>query len=132
MSGIVVAWSPDVYGRAALEAALVEAHRRGVGVVVVNSTKGDALVDDSYASRVQLAEVEALIAAADVPHEVRQTMGNDIAEQVLAVADETAAEMVVIGLRRRSPVGKLIMGSTAQRVLLGAHCPVLAVKPGGG
>ena len=58
MSGIVVAWSPDVYGRAALEAALVEAHRRGVGVVVVNSTKGDALVDDSYASRVQLAEVE--------------------------------------------------------------------------
>ena len=129
MSGIVVAWSPDVYGRAALEAALVEAHRRGVGVVLVNSTKGDALVDDSYASREQLAEVEALVAAADVPHEVRQTMGNDIAEQVLAVADETAAELVVIGLRRRSPVGKLIMGSTAQRVLLGAHCPVLAVKP---
>ena len=129
MNGIVVAWSPDVYGRAALEAALVEAHRRGVGVVVVNSTKGDALVDDSYASREQLAEVETLLAGADVPHEVRQTLGSDIAEQVLSVAADTEAEMVVIGLRRRSPVGKLIMGSTAQRVLLGAHCPVLAVKP---
>jgi nucleotide-binding universal stress UspA family protein len=129
MSGIVVAWSPDAYGRAAVEAGLVEAYRRGVGVIVVNSTKGDALVDDSFASREQLADVEALLAESDVPHEVRQTMGNDIAEQVLEVAEGTEAELVVIGLRRRSPVGKLIMGSTAQRILLGAHCAVLAVKP---
>ena len=129
MSGIVVAWSPDEFGRAALEAALVEAHRRGTSVVVVNGTKGDALVDDHFASSTQLDGVEGLLAGSGVPHEVRQTMGHDIAEQVLGVADDVAAELVVIGLRRRSPVGKLIMGSTSQRVLLGAHCPVLAVKP---
>ncbi|HRC18540.1 MAG TPA: universal stress protein, partial [Phycicoccus elongatus] len=44
------------------------------------------------------------------------------------IAEETNAELIVIGLRRRTPVGKLILGSQAQRVLLDANCPVLAVK----
>ena len=56
----------------------------------------------------------------------------DVADQVLAVADEVDAALIVVGLRRRTPVGKLIMGSVAQRILLGAHCPVLAVKPADG
>ena len=45
------------------------------------------------------------------------------------MATEESADLVVIGIRRRSPVGKLFLGSTSQQVLLDAPCPVLAVKP---
>jgi nucleotide-binding universal stress UspA family protein len=54
--------------------------------------------------------------------------GLDASEDLIAIASETSAELIVIGLRRRTPVGKLILGSNAQRVLLDAPCPVLAVK----
>jgi nucleotide-binding universal stress UspA family protein len=52
----------------------------------------------------------------------------DPAEDLINVAEEVNADLIVIGLRRRSPVGKLILGSNAQRILLDAPCPVLAVK----
>lgn len=50
------------------------------------------------------------------------------ASELLAAASALGAELLVIGLRRRSPVGKLVLGSVSQRVLLGADCPVLTVK----
>jgi nucleotide-binding universal stress UspA family protein len=54
--------------------------------------------------------------------------GDTYAEALVELADQRTADMIVIGLRRRSPVGKLVLGSNAQRILLDASCPVLAVK----
>lgn len=124
---IVVGYVPNEYGEAALEAALAEARRRRLKVVVVNTSKGDALVDPRFASQDALAELEGRFG--DLEHEVRQTVGLDVAEELLKVADEVKAELLVIGMRHRTPVGKLLMGSVAQRVLLDARVPVLAVKP---
>ena len=98
-------------------------------MVVVNATRGDALVDDRYADEEQLAALATELGAAGIEVDVRRSMGADVADQVLAVAGDVAADLVVIGLRRRTPVGKLLMGSVAQRILLGAECAVLAVKP---
>lgn len=127
---IVVGWSPDEFGEAALARAVEEARLRRGRVVVVNATRGDALVDDRYADEDQLARLATELAASGVEVDVRRSMGADVGDQVLAVAADVAADLIVIGLRRRSPVGKLLMGSVAQRILLGAECAVLAVKPG--
>ncbi|HET8981968.1 MAG TPA: universal stress protein, partial [Pedococcus sp.] len=75
--------------------------------------------------------VREALREAGVEHEVRQLVrGLDPADDLVNVAAEVNADIIVIGLRRRSPVGKLILGSNAQRVLLDAPCPVLAVKAG--
>jgi nucleotide-binding universal stress UspA family protein len=126
---IVVGWMPDEFGEAALARAIEEARLRDGRIVVVNATRGDALVDERYADEDQLARLAAELGGAGVEVDVRRSMGADVGDQVLAVADEVSADLIVIGLRRRSPVGKLLMGSVAQRILLGAECAVLAVKP---
>ena len=129
MTTIVVGWTPDEFGEAALARAVEEARLREGRVVVVNATRGDALVDDRYADDDQLERLTSGLAGSGVEVDVRRSIGADVGDQVLAVASDVEADLVVVGLRRRSPVGKLIMGSVAQRILLGAECAVLAVKP---
>ncbi len=127
---VVIGFIPDEYGEAALAAGLEEALRRHTGVVVVNSTRGDALLDKRYLDAEAKASLEQRLADSGLEHELRQTMGRDVADEILAVAAEVSADAVVIGIRHRTPVGKLVMGSVAQRVIMGAECPVIAVKPG--
>lgn len=125
---IVVGFLPNQYGRAALAEAVSEARLRRGRLVVVNATKGEALVDTHYASEQGIAELETELSSLEEGHEIRQTMGADIAQQILDVVDEVDASLLVIGLRHRSAVGKMLMGSTAQRLLLDCPCPVLGVK----
>jgi len=54
--------------------------------------------------------------------------GLEPGEEMVQFARELAVDMIVIGTKRRSRVGKLVFGSNAQYVILEAHCPVLAVK----
>jgi nucleotide-binding universal stress UspA family protein len=121
---IVVGYSAKPEGRAALQRALSEAKLRGAALVVVD-TSPDGETDD----------LAAELGASGVSYEIRTPADvHDSAEELIRIAETTAADFIVIGLRRRSPVGKLLLGSNAQRVLLDAACPVLAVKaePGAG
>jgi nucleotide-binding universal stress UspA family protein len=131
MGTIVIGYVPRPEGKAAINAGIVEARRRGARLVVVSSARGGPSLDAAAMLELE-REVEViheLLHDAGVEHEVRQLVrGNDASHDVIAVAEEESAELIVIGLRRRSPVGKLIMGSVAQAVLLDAPCPVLAVK----
>jgi nucleotide-binding universal stress UspA family protein len=126
---IVVGFVPSPEGQAALDRAIAEAQLRGRRLVVLNASRGDALVDARYASAAEWASVQQRLDDSGVEHEVTQAVeARDPADQLLQVARQTNAELIVIGLRRRTPVGKFIMGSSAQTVLLEAECPVLAVK----
>ncbi len=126
---VVTGYVPTPEGDAALTAAIHEAQSRGLRLVVVNTSSGDALVDPRYVTEDQVPDLVSRLERSGVPHSfVHSLGGRDAADEVLAVAVREQAALLVIGLRRRSPVGKLVMGSTAQRILLGAECPVLAVK----
>jgi nucleotide-binding universal stress UspA family protein len=131
MGVIVVGYVPKPEGHAALRLAAEEAKLREASLVVVNSSRGGREFDGADEVRIEheLDEVRSQLTAAGVRHEVRQLVrGMDAAEDLIKVAEEVRADVIIIGLRRRSPVGKLILGSNAQRILLDAPCPVLAVK----
>lgn len=128
---VVVGYVPTEEGRAALRRAAKECRLRNTRLVVINSSRGGKDLSAEEAARYEreLESVRAELDAVGVAHEVRQLVrGLEPAEDLINVAEEVSADFIVIGLRRRSPVGKLILGSNAQRILLEAPCPVLAVK----
>lgn len=126
---IVIGYIPTAEGEAALTRAIQEAVRRHDRLIVVNSSRGEALVDNRFIQPDQAADLEGRLQEAGVDYQLVQPLrGHDPAEEVLAAAEEHQADLIVIGLRKRTPVGKMIMGSTAQRILLQSMCSVLAVK----
>ena len=126
---IVVGYVPTPEGEAALAAAIAEASRREEPLHVLNTARGDTLSDPRYASEDTLDEMRARLARAGVVFEIQQLVrGHEAADEIVEAADRLNASLIVIGLRRRTPTGKLITGSQAQRILLDANCPVLAVK----
>jgi nucleotide-binding universal stress UspA family protein len=54
--------------------------------------------------------------------------GLSAGEDLVEFANENQIDQIVVGVKRRSKVGKLLMGSTAQYVILQAECPVITVK----
>ena len=129
---IVTGFRPSSEGRAALDRAIEEARLRGGTVLIVHSMHGGERdeLEQLMNYRKRFEELKSDLEASGVPHElIEYARGNSPAEDLLAVARERDAELIVIGVRRRSPVGKLVLGSNAQDVLLEADCPVLAVKP---
>ena len=124
---VVIGYVRTPEGEAALAAAIEQLHA-GERLVVVNKPEPSELgtefsaEQDSDALRTNLAEqgIDAEVVnlyAADEPSDL-------IVEQ----ATLHSARLIVIGLRRRSPVGKILLGSTAQAVLFNAPCPVLSVR----
>lgn len=126
---IIVGYRPTPEGRAALERAVDEARRSGARLLVINSAERPAGSPEPISAERGVDALSQRLEAAGIVHEIRQLdLDDDPAEAILSGVSDRIADLIVIGLRRRTPVGKLITGSVAQRVLLDADCPVLTVK----
>lgn len=125
---ILVAYVARPEGQAALEKGIEIATRRNEPLVVVNAGPGgrdDTGVLDGYEGERLADRLAKLPVQAEFKHFVR---GKSTVDEIEALVDSLPVSVLVIGLRRRSQVGKLLLGSTAQEILMTVSCPVLAVK----
>ena len=129
---IVIGFIRSAEGCEALQRGIEEVRQRGGHLIVVHSSEGGASESaaDVLADNEALERIDAELSAKGIDHEIREfARGNTPAEDVVNVANESKADLIVIGLRRRSLVGKLLLGSNAQDILMQADCPVLVIKP---
>jgi nucleotide-binding universal stress UspA family protein len=130
MSTIVVGFKDNAGGRRALDVAIEEARRRGAKLIVLNSLRGgkDTSPEEINESRKALRGVEDRLPEEGVDFDVQQYVRDNAASKdILLVASENDAELIVVGYHRRSATGKLLLGSTPLNVMQDADCPVLAI-----
>lgn len=126
---IVVGYTADKWGRAALEHGIAEAKLRQTHMLVINATKGESLADPRFATGSEVDEMEDILQDCGVEFEISQPVGVDPVDELLAAMEPDDAQLLVVGIRHRNPVGKLLLGSVSQKVLLECPKPVLGVKP---
>ena len=117
---IVVGYLPTPAGRAALRAAIDEAKLRAADLVVVQGhhTKRWGRHTGPEETETAVREDRAALDASGVAYELIPMADDaDPADVILDVTDRTHTTLLVIGTRRRTPVGKLIMAPTTQRLL---------------
>ena len=125
---ILVAYVARPEGQAALDKGIEIATRRNEALVVVNAGPGgkdDTGVVDGYEGERLAERLAKLPVPAEFKHFVR---GKSTVDEIEALVNHLDVSVLVIGLRRRTAVGKLLLGSTAQEILMTVSCPVLCVK----
>jgi hypothetical protein len=126
---VVVGYVSTPEGDAALAAAVEEARSREAQLIVILRERGHPSDAEMSGLGGQVDGLRARLDGTGLRYDVRlTTRGRNVADDIIGAATSENGVLIVIGLRRRSPVSKLLLGSNAQRILLDAPCPVLAVK----
>lgn len=126
---IIVGYIPSPEGEAALDRALKEAAAHQSKLLIINVIHDDgSTIDNRYIPDAAKAKIRSRLEGTGADFELVQSTALNVADALLEIAEEHQAETIVLGLRKRSQVGKLILGSIAQRVLMNTDSSVLAVR----
>ena len=116
----------------ALHEAAQEARLRGADLAVLHVVETlDLDVEEAYRNSLkdEIEEVLADVGGSGVPWQLHlATAPEDVAKTILELTGSVNARLLVIGARRRSPVGKFLMGSVTQTLILESEVPILVVK----
>ena len=128
---ILVGYDGSKVSADAIKLAIRHAKAFNGKVYIVTSMEGGPQVprEDFERSEKDLDYVKSIVKKDEIPCETHLSVrGMPPGEDLVKYAKENQIDQIVMGIRRRSKVGKLVFGSTAQYVILESPCPVLTVK----
>lgn len=129
---ILLAYVSRPEGRAALNKAIEISKERNEPLLIVNASPGGPQEDASLVPAFEVEEIEAELAAKGIQAEFKQYVrGNNAVDEINDMVETRDISLLIIGLRKRTAVGKLLLGSVAQEILMTVSCPVLCVKASG-
>lgn len=129
---ILVGYDGSRESKKALKFAQKQAEAMGAKIEVVRAI---ARVDPLNYYEIEKAEqelewgVKEILVNGEVPYETHLILGkNSVEEQLLGFAEVHNIDEIIIGAPKRSKIGKLLLGSTTQHIILNARCPVATVN----
>ena len=131
MKKIIVGYDGTDTAKSALALAKEHAIAFYAKIYVVQSLMGGegTKVEEIKAAEDGLEDAKGILEKDNIPCETHLLIrGMMPGEDLVQFAKDNEADEIILGVRRRSKVGKLMFGSTAQYVILEAACPVVTVK----
>jgi len=128
---LLVGYTGTVVAQAALELAREHALAFNAHVIVVTSLEGGSAETPEQIGQVEhdLREAEKFIKDRGLSCESKQLVrGLSPGEDLVLYAKQQEVDLLYVGIRKKSRTQKIILGSTAQYIILKAPCPVITVK----
>jgi len=117
--------------RRVVDVAIRNASAMGAELIVVSSQ----MLDDRFHAKEKAAAIKCLEAAREKIElsgvkckTLLSVRGMEPREDIVKIAEENGAEEIYIGIKKRSKLGKLLIGSTTQYLILKTPFTVVAVK----
>ncbi len=127
----LVAYNGSTESNSALDLAIKHASIFGAKVLVITSMEGGRSEKPEDIARVnqELVQVRKQLEDAGVDHEVNEmARGLSPGEDIVIFAEENGIDQIFVGIEKKSRTRKLLLGSTAQYIILKAACPVTTIK----